>query len=34
MAIGREGPRIQDTELLVSHQAGGDEIGPYEHLLS
>jgi glucose-6-phosphate 1-dehydrogenase len=31
---GKEGPRIQDTELLVSHYAGGDEMGPYEHLLS
>jgi len=31
---GKEGPRIQDTELLVSRQADGDGIGPYEHLLS
>jgi glucose-6-phosphate 1-dehydrogenase len=31
---GTEGPRIQDIELLVSRQAAGDEMGPYEHLLS
>ncbi|MCK5351770.1 glucose-6-phosphate dehydrogenase [bacterium] len=31
---GTEGPRIQDIELLVSRQADGDEMGPYEHLLS
>ena len=29
-----EGPRVQDIELLVSRHAGGDEMGPYEHLLS
>jgi glucose-6-phosphate 1-dehydrogenase len=31
---GREGPRIKDTELLVSHHAADDEMGPYEHLLT
>ena len=31
---GREGPRVQDIELLVSRYADDYDVGPYEHLLS
>ena len=31
---GLEGPRVQDIELLVSRDPGGEEAGPYEHLLT
>jgi glucose-6-phosphate 1-dehydrogenase len=31
---GPQGPRGKDIELLVSHEPGGEETGPYEHLLT
>jgi glucose-6-phosphate 1-dehydrogenase len=31
---GPRGPHGKDIELLVSHDPGGEETGPYEHLLT
>jgi glucose-6-phosphate 1-dehydrogenase len=31
---GPQGPHGKDIELLVSHDPGGEETGPYEHLLT
>jgi glucose-6-phosphate 1-dehydrogenase len=31
---GPQGPHGKDIELLVSHEPGGEEAGPYEHLLT
>ncbi len=31
---GPQGPHGKDIELLVSHDPGGEEAGPYEHLLT